>query len=260
MDTNVLIEKYKNGYSLAQLSRESNVSCYLIKKILLQNNISTRTQKEQNKYSPQNQRKYQINDNYFKEENENMAYLIGFLAADGSVIERTNILKIAVAEVDKDFLELIMKELESNYPIRKYISKQGFTSYSSSPRSITILEDLKKYNIIKNKTYNFTFPINLNKKYWGDFIRGYFDGDGTVCTAGKSAIRFSICSHEKDVLEKIIDYFYENGISKVNIQKKENTYYFQYSNTATRQIYSILYANNPKLYLPRKKEKYESLL
>lgn len=260
MDTKTLIEQYNNGISLAQLAKNYGTSPYLIRKQLTDNNISIRSQKEQNKYSPQNQRKYQINDNYFKKETENMAYLLGFLAADGSVIERTNILRIALAEVDKEFLEMIMKELGSNYPIRKYTSKQGFTSYSSNPKSSIILEDLKKYNIIKNKTYNFKFPIILDKKYWKDFIRGYFDGDGTVCTAGKNAIRFSICAHEKDVLEHIIDFFNEQGINKINIQMKENTYYFQYSTNATKQIYHILYGHNPKLYLSRKREKYESLL
>lgn len=260
MDIKELIKEYKEGFSIASLARKYDLTAYIIRKTLVNNAIQIRSQKEQNKYSPQNQHKYQVNDNYFKEENENMAYLLGFLAADGSIIEATQILRVAVAEKDRDFLILLGQELSSTYPVRKYTSKQGFTSYSINPKSPTIIKDLEKYNIIRNKTYNFKFPILLDKKYWKDFIRGYFDGDGSVCTAGKQAIRFTICSHEKDVLEKTIDYFFEYNVPKVKLQKKDNTYYFQYSTNATKKIYNILYGHNPKMFLLRKKQKYESLL
>lgn len=52
-----------------------------------------------------------------------MAYLLGFLAADGSIIEATQILRVAVAEKDRDFLILLGQELSSTYPVRKYTSK-----------------------------------------------------------------------------------------------------------------------------------------
>ena len=104
--------------------------------------------------------------------------------------------------------------------------------------------------------------MKLSKEYWKDFIRGYFDGDGSISTAGPNAIRFQICSATEDVLKKIIDFFEENDIPRVNIQvtyrNKNPLYYFQYSSTSTRKIYNILYYDNC-LCLPRKKKKFEEV-
>ena len=65
------------------------------------------------------------------------------------------------------------------------------------------------------------------------------------------------------VLEKIIDFFYEEySIEKVSIlvQMKEHPlYYFQYSTTATKKIFSILYKENC-LKLPRKYFKFKELV
>ena len=86
MNVSVIIEEYLNGSSLAALSRKYNISPYRIKNLLQKNNVSIRSRNEQNKYSPQNQRKYFINDNYFDNiDCEDKAYLLGFLAADGSI-------------------------------------------------------------------------------------------------------------------------------------------------------------------------------
>lgn len=125
-----------------------------------------------------------------------------------------------------------------------------------------IKDRLSYYNIIPQKTFTFTFPKQLKKEYWRDFIRGYFDGDGSISSAGQSAIRFSLGSATKDVLEVIIEFFEENGIPKPTIyirQGKKPFYYFQYSTVPTRKIYDILYYDNC-LCLPRKQEKYKELI
>ena len=40
------------------------------------------------------ERKYLVNDNYFDIENERMAYLLGFLASDGTVRKNSNEIKL----------------------------------------------------------------------------------------------------------------------------------------------------------------------
>ena len=262
MNTHELINLYQNGVSLAELGRTTEYSPFIIKQILIKNGIVIRSRNEQNKFSPQNQRKYSVNDNYFKTLSNNMSYLLGFIAADGCVLEKSNILQIALAEVDKSFIELIAKELETNYPISTYTSKKGYTSCKIAIRSSEIFNDLKNYNIIPRKTYHFQFPKEtLPKEYWLDFIRGYFDGDGTVCTAGRGAIRWSLCSYSKNFLEEIVNILFDFGIPKVNIylKKDTNTYYIQYSTNSTKKLYTLLYTENC-LCLPRKLIKYQSLL
>ena len=260
IDTSELVEKYNNGDSLAKLGRQYNLDPRTVKRILQENGIKIRSQKEQNKYSPQNQRVYNINDMYFSVQSPNMAYLLGFIAADGCIYEKTNVIKIALSSTDNSFLLKIKEELQSESPIMHYQTKDGYNVSELKFSSFQIKKDLADYNIIPRKTYNFKFPMKLKKEYYKDFIRGYFDGDGSVSTAGKEAIRWQLISHEKDILNHILNYFEEFGIPKVSIYTDHNNnYYIQYSTTATKHIYDILYYDNC-FCLDRKYNKYRDLL
>ena len=209
----------------------------------------------------QNQRKYLVNDNYFDIENERMAYLLGFLASDGTVRKNSNEIKLSLSSIDKDILLEFQKEVGGR-PVKDYLTQEGFETSTWAFTSEHIKKKLAEYNIVPQKTFTFSFPKKLDKKYWRDFIRGYFDGDGSISSAGSSAIRFQICSATKEVLETIVDFFEEKGIPRACIMQTQRVhilYYFQYSSVPTRQIYDILYYDNCWC-LSRKREKYEQLL
>ena len=261
MNVSVIIEEYLNGSSLAALSRKHNISPYRIKNLLQNNNISIRSRNEQNKYSPQNQRKYFINDNYFDNiDCEDKAYLLGFLAADGS-IQTDGSIKISLSSVDKELLLKIQSALETNYPIRDSITKDGFNVSTFVFRSSNIREQLTKYNIVRNKTYTYSFPTDLKQEYIASFIKGYWDGDGTVCLSGGYP-RTSLCSYRKEFLEEVIDKLHTlYNIPKVKVYKKKdsNTWYFQYSCESSRKLYNLFYKNTSSLFLERKYLKFKEL-
>lgn len=252
-----------NRYGLIKTGKQNGVGERIVRRILLENKIHIRSQSEAAIIANIQRRQFNLNDNYFSSENERMAYLLGFLASDGTIDKKNNRIKIGLSSVDKDFLIMIKKELGYEGDILDYQTSNGFNVSELTFTSQQIKKDLAKYNIVPNKTFTYTFPESLNKKYWIDFIRGYFDGDGSVSTAGPHAIRWQICAANKQVLEKIIDFFYEEySIEKVNIlvQMKEHPlYYFQYSTTATKKIFSILYKENC-LKLPRKYFKFKELV
>ena len=255
------IKDYLNGMSIAGIGRKYGISAYMAKKELVNAGVKIRTRNEQNKYSPQNQRKFSVNDMYFSKQSPNMAYLLGMFASDGCVYEKDNAIKLTLSTVDKEYLEKIRQELEIESQIKDYETSQGYKNSELRFSSYQIKKDFAEYNIVPRKTYSFKFPRKLKKEYYRDFIRGYFDGDGCVSTAGKSAIRWQLCSHEKDVLEVVVSFFEENNIPKVSIQKAKDKqlYYIQYSSVSTRGIYSLLYYDNC-FCLPRKRIKYESLM
>lgn len=261
MNVSVLIEEYLNGSSLAALSRKYNIGSYRIKSLLQKNNITIRSRNEQNKYSPQNQRKYFINDNYLDNiDCEDKAYFLGFLAADGT-IQSDGSIKIALSSVDKELLIKFQKVLETNYPIRDSITKDGFNISTFVFRSNNIREQLTKYNIVKNKTYTYTFPNNLEQKYISSFIKGYWDGDGTICLSGGYP-RTSLCSYKRDFLEEVVnklESIYE--IPRVNVYKKKdsNTWYFQYSKISSEKLYRLFYSKPSYLFLERKYLKFKEL-
>ena len=260
IDTSI-INKYLKGESLSALSKEYNISTYILKKELISKGIKIRSRNEQNKFSPQNQRVYKVNDLYFSNQNANMAYLLGFYAADGCVYKDKNAIKLTLSSVDRDFLEKVKKELDSDYPIRDYETKDGYTNSEFIFSSLQIKKDFSDYGITPLKTYNLKFPEKLKKEYYIDFIRGYFDGDGCVSSAGKSAIRWQICAYNKDILKRIVDILEEYNIPKVSVQNlsNRNIYTIQYSTNATKKIFDILYYNNC-LCLERKYNKFKTLV
>lgn len=260
VDTSILIKEYNNGASLAKLSKEYNMPARTIRRILTENNIHIRSKNEQNKYSPQNQRKYSINDTFFSTQNSNMAYILGFLAADGCVYKKNNTIKIGISSIDRNFLVMLNQIMESNFPIHDYITNKGYSVSELRITSSQIKKDLAEYGIIPKKTYSLTFPTKLESKYYLDFIRGYFDGDGSISTAGK-AIRWQLCCYNSELLATVVNILSEYGIPKVNIQhyKDKHLYYIQYSTIPTKEIFCVLYKENC-LYLPRKYNKYKQLI
>lgn len=258
-DISDMVNKYNAGKSLRQLGFEYGLNPVTVKKRLVEQGVKIRSRTEQNKYSPQNQRLYTINDDYFDSMGHNQAYLLGFIAADGTVGKNNNSIKIALASVDKSFLEKIKEELQSNAPINDFEDKNGFTHSEFRFSSTKIKQRLADFGIIPNKTYESFSPQNIPDEYLIDFIRGYFDGDGSVSTAGPS-LRFQICGYNKKTLENFINFFYEKyAIPKVNIYKRNNTYYFQYSTSSTKKIFDFLYYKDC-FCLPRKYDKYKNLI
>ena len=264
-EIDVIIDAYCNKkYGLVKTGKLIGVNQRIVRKVLINNNIHIRSLAEANRANSINVRKYGVNDDYFDNESSNMAYILGFLAADGTVAKNGNRIKIGLSSVDRKFLELIKEELGAESNILDYETSNGYMVSEFSFTSQKIKQKLTEYNIVPGKTETFTFPINLSKKYWIDFIRGYFDGDGSVGTAGPSAIRWQICSHRPQVLETIVEFLFEEyGIPKVSVQKNEHgnsfLYTIQYSNNSTRKIFQIIYTPN-SLYLPRKFEKFKSII
>ena len=198
-----------NKYGLIKTGKNNGVGERIVRRVLLENKIHIRSRSEAAIVSNIQRRQFNVDDNYFSTENSNMAYLLGFLASDGTVDKKNNRIKIGLSSIDKEFLVKIKEELKYEGDILNYITSNGFSVSELTFTSQQIKKDLARYNIVPNKTFTFKFPKNLNKKYWIDFIRGYFDGDGSVSTAGNNAIRWQICSATKNVLETIVDFFYE---------------------------------------------------
>lgn len=253
-----MIDEYQSGISLNGIQKKYNIDPRTFKKILNKHNIHIRSREEQIKFNSQNQRIYTIDDFYFSQQSPNMVYTLGFLAANSCVYKNKNTIKIGLSTVDKEFLQILNQELKSTFPITNYMTKDGFQVSEVRWTSKQIKSDLAIYNIVPLKTETFTYPAQIDSQYELDFIRGYFDGDGSVSTAGK-AIRWQVCSYKKDILVSILDILEKHGIPKVNIYSQRNIFYIQYSTNATKQIYKLLYYPDC-LCLPRKQKKYETLI
>lgn len=242
------------------------------KKVLEKYGIPIRNFSQAAVLSNKNRIKYTSKDiNFFKKENPDMAWILGFLASDGTIRKDSNEIKIGLAIKDKEILERIAKVMNLDEKIKEYTTTNGYDCCTLRWTCEEHKKDLAKYSIVPAKTFILKPPYKLNKKYWIDYIRGYFDGDGSVNLIknsngqGNGNLRWQICSATKEILQWIIDFLYEEyNIPKVNIHTraggKHEMYYFQYSSTATRSIYKILYTENSSLFLKRKKDHFEEIL
>ena len=98
-------------YGQQKVAKLTGVSISSIRKTLVENHVHIRSFSEAAKASAQYRRKYEVNDKYFDKQTKNSVYLLGFIAADGTVSKDSNQIKIGLSSVDKEFLEAINDDL-----------------------------------------------------------------------------------------------------------------------------------------------------
>lgn len=201
---------------------------------------------------------------YFDEWSNNMAYILGFIAADGCIIDRSKstgdkVLSIALGEKDYSHLEKIRDELAPNKKIWKYTKKIGKNEhliYYLRIGSRYICDKLMEIGIYHRKSKTLKLPI-IPDKYTNHFVRGYFDGDGSFGVY-KNQERVSIASGSKEFLEdinKIIHSECDLGIKNIVYGKSSKAYYLIYHTLDAIKFCDWMYKNSA-LYLDRKYEKY----
>lgn len=124
---------------------------------------------------------WRFNKEFFKTWSFEMSYILGFLFADGYVFKNPRgSCYFCFISTDKEIIVKIRNILQSNHKIG--IRKKGSNwkdAYVLQIGSKKLFRDLNKFGIIQNKSLVINFP-DVPKKYLGHFVRGYFDGDGSV--------------------------------------------------------------------------------
>jgi hypothetical protein len=123
-------------------------------------------------------RMYNMNDRFFETWNEDMAYVLGFITADGS-IDKHNGLSIGIQVSDIEVLEYIKSVMEIENPILTYNDKNSQIS-KLCVHSDKICSDLLLLNVTNNKTYTIVAPPFIPDNMIWHYIRGLFDGDGCI--------------------------------------------------------------------------------
>lgn len=267
-----VIDNYVNKHMGRLASgREFGLSDRAVKKILKDAGIRLRTHREATILRNKKLKKYDNNSNYFSTESPNMAYIMGFIAADGTIRKNSNSIKITVSRRDRELLEKIKEEVGIEVEVKDFTTNQGYDCSTLEWTDQKHKEDLAKYSIVPEKTFVLRPPTKLKREYWIDYIRGYFDGDGSINNIknsngrGNGSIRWQVCSATKELIDWIVDFFNEEyGIPKVNVQTRirnheKPLYIVQYSSRASRMIYKVLYSES-SLYLARKKEIFDNLM
>jgi len=250
------------GKGLIPSGRDYGLTQYMVKKILEANGVYIRSYTE----SKDNLRKYSCDDDYFKTQSHNMAYILGFLAADGNVAKKENQINIVLDSNDAEVLEKIREEMKITRPLKIYKRGDRGTSVAKLETfSATMKKDLAHYSIVPAKTFTLMPPELLKPEYYISYIRGYFDGDGSVF-ASDNWIGASIGSASKPIIEwirRVLAEKYNICCNKIESNKElkdEKLFYrITYYNTKVFDLYKVLYIKD-SIYMARKKNKFEEIL
>lgn len=124
-------------------------------------------------------RKYSINDSFFDRCGSLQYWLLGLLAADGSIVAPRYVTLSQSGEHGLELIRYINRILRNTAPVRSRKTKrQDAHSLYFCSEAITVA--LRKYNIIPKKTQSYTFPESVTEEFIREFIRGYFEGDGSL--------------------------------------------------------------------------------
>jgi hypothetical protein len=253
VDCNNICNEYLSGVSYKILSKKYNISTWSVGNILKKNNIKSRV------------RKYKCNENYFEKIDTNeKAYWLGLLYADGYVRKRKQfngkhkqggIVGISLKSGDEYLLEKLIVDLDSTYKLTKQV-KDDFLSYKLEINSVKLADDLVKLGCIPNKSLKL-LPPNLTDELINHFIRGYFDGDGSIGEYNGN-FKFTLLG-TMELLTWVLDFFKKNGLkTNPKIGRKKNIYSVQVnSKQDVELIKNILYSSSDDYFLKRKKEKFK---
>lgn len=223
----------QDGLSTTQIGEKLKIYHKLISDVLSENKIER---------IGNNKRKYSLNEHYFDDINTpNKAYILGFFYADGCNIMNKSTVAMSLEEKDKEILEKIRLEIDSERKLEfieqsKRKDKNNNYHYKDMWRlllfSSHMCRTLNDLGMMPNKSLKLKFPEWLNKNLYSHFIRGYFDGDGSLSlyqkTNGKYQVLLTLTStndfcqeclnilrDELNVGGGIYDASSHNGITKV---------------------------------------------
>jgi hypothetical protein len=220
-----------------------------------------------------------FDESYFSKDTESSFYWAGFLAADGC-LQHVNMKSgkrkngtqsysdsyiVRISQNDKEHLELFKKHIgadQRKLTERKYLNRKENTvkiNYNLSLRSEIMYQDLHRFGIVEKKSYNLTMPDWLcNHNLVHHYIRGYFDGDGSIFFSGtKPTIdivgTFDFLKSVRSVLLRDIEFE-----SNVRIVRNHTARLVWGGSKITSKIASWMY-RDCTICLPRKYEKVQSI-
>ena len=200
-----------------------------------------------------------------------MAYVLGFFAADGNMIKnRRGAHFVAFYSNDRKLIADVRSALGSNHKIGKRIYKATWSAtYQLQIGSKEIFTDLLSLRMKPAKSQTLCLP-SVPPKFQGDFVRGYFDGDGCIYfkkhwvkARKKSKWIFTtrFTSGSRSLLASLLRLLRNRGLERGFIVEKykKSGYELIFSHRDSVALFRFMYdtVSDNGLYLARKYEKYQ---
>lgn len=265
-----LIEEYKNGLNMKEISLKYHTDCqYQFKthNVFEKYGFKKKSALEARKRNG----RFKLNWDCSSCSNEIEAYILGFLFSDGYISGQQ--LGLRLKKTDKDVLRKI-----KDYFCEQIKLQEEKTSYTFVVSSYKVINNLMKIGMKRNKSYKELSIPNIPIELKRHFIRGYFDGDGTiyVCKRKKyNHLKAAICSSSNCILKEFKKemslYNIDSTINKENrigktmklpnnrtcIGQCDMYRLFIRKKDSLKLLYDYLY-KDATIYLSRKKEIFDN--
>ena len=221
-------------------------------------------------------KKIHVNEAFFSSWSDKMAYVLGIVYTDGNIYTGNSmnnehksykkVPKISIVQKEPELLEKVKKLMDCDatlyYRKEKYYNgvKSG-AAYSLSLSNYALFNDLTKIGLTSDKSLDMVFP-DIPREYLRHFIRGCWDGDGSVFLSSMGYICASYVCGSKEFIVKLSDILDGFGVYKGTIseQKGKNTSYkIRYHGEVCYKFFKYMYDNVDKsMYLQRKYEIFDN--
>ena len=198
-----IIKLYQEGFSNKKISERFNVHRTTIQRLLKEHDVKLHKRKSE----------LICNDIFFNEYTKESCYWAGFILADGYIRKNSNNLHIKLQKKDYDHLIKFLRCLKiEEDDINKILKNRK--NYTSIDLFINNLVHglMKNFSIGNNKSLTAFIDNRIPNHLMNHFIRGYFDGDGSITNAGiypTISITGTI-----NTLNAIMDFFIKTKIKK----------------------------------------------
>lgn len=186
---------------------------------------------------------------------EEKAYWLGFVYADGYISNRDNNIEVSLKLSDKNHLEKLKNFLEWSGNIKTDHFRCRLSISNKHLKQILILKGCPP-----KKSLILQFPNNniINGNLLPHFIRGYFDGDGSIYISKKEKSKSNISLLGTNIfLKKLLTITnWKKNKLFLNSKDNPNTWVLSYGGKTALNILNILY-KDASVYLDRKYKKYE---
>lgn len=214
--------------------------------------------------------RYKMNWSFFDTWSPAMAYILGFIYADGSIDRSPKIRAsyLSMASADREIIANIRRTLNSEHSIVKIppSTPHRKTKYLLRIGSNNLCDKLEKYGLYPCKSLTAELPA-IPSAMLSHFVRGYFDGDGCVHIEkqkGRTSARLRIIftSGSKSFLSQLERTLRKKLLLKPRIiYLSHRSFQLSYSTSDSLMLFDFMYKKPyDELYLKRKKILFERFI
>lgn len=185
-----------------------------------------------------------------------MAWLLGYIWADGNIEYHTTTLKnycLSFVSCDRQLIELVKELLNSHHKI-SFRKNVFILKISSKP---IVMDLIREFGLCPAKSLkDLDFP-DVSDSFLCHFVRGYIDGDGCICIGKKDYVQIEIMGSKKFItgMQKAICKNAEVPGYLVRRHHKTNTWIISWgAKKVVEKLYRWLYPCDDVICLNRKRK------